>query len=192
MPTLCRFCNKADIKEGQICPNCGYDPKTNTISPSFKPKAKNQDLQITKSLISPAVKIFALLGIAVVIFSVLFKYDFKPAKIIARTEELVKQTVVYSEYVNMESEGKEFVTNRTQLISDEAMKKAAERKDLVLAGVFFVPNKKSYIIINQEVVEEGQTFNGILVEKVYRDKVELVIKGKRLTLKVNESIPFMK
>ena len=189
MSVVCRFCNQSNIKKGEFCLNCGYDPKTDTLSPLFKARRAGQDDSRKLKSVS-FVKIFAIVGIVLTIFSVFYKHNFDVSSIIVKGKELFRE-VSYGEFVHIGSKGKSLITNRTQAEPDKILKKRSVGK-LILGGIFFVPHNQSYVIINNQVLKENEFFEGILVKKIYGEKVEVEINGEKNVLKANERIYFIK
>lgn len=87
----CKFCGCAVDSADPFCKKCGYDPKTDKINPNFVVAAKDVGKTVgTDSLhissrrgISPAVKKFALIGLAILIFSIFYKNHFSISNVIA-------------------------------------------------------------------------------------------------------------
>ncbi|MFC1709950.1 hypothetical protein ACFL2J_07850 [Candidatus Omnitrophota bacterium] len=86
----CKFCNGTIKDEDVFCKACGYDPKTDRISPDFV-SPPGQPLQPTKEDstviarvgISPGVKKFALIALAILIFSIFYKNHFSISNVVA-------------------------------------------------------------------------------------------------------------
>ncbi len=189
MSEACRFCNQSQINKGKFCLICGYDPKTDTISPLFKAKLKVQNIPL-KSKSSFFVKIFVFFGVIMTIFSVFYKHNFDISSVINNGKELFRW-VNYGEFVHIGPKGKSLITNRTQTESDRARSKVGAEK-LIFGGIFFAPDNQSYVIINNQVLKENELFEGILVKKIYREKVEVEINGESRVLKANETTHFIK
>jgi len=189
MSEVCRFCNQSQINKGKFCLLCGYDPKTDTISPLFKAKLKVQNKPL-KSKSSFFVKIFVLFGVIMTIFSVFYKNNFNIPSVINNGKELLRM-VNYGEFVHIGPKGKSLITNRTQTESEGARSKASAGR-LIFGGIFYAPDNQSYVIINNQVLKENEFFEGILVKKIYRDKVEVEINGESRILKANESTHLVK
>jgi DNA modification methylase len=87
----CKFCGRIIIVGGSFCKNCGYDPKTDRINPNFvlpspdQPiqPVKKQSLAISRLGVSPGVKKFALIGLAIFVFSIFYKNHFSITNVIA-------------------------------------------------------------------------------------------------------------
>ena len=98
----CRFC-KGTIKDRDpFCKYCGYDPKTDTVSLDFirtgrpvKPLNKKA-VSIFSASISPGVKKFAFIGLAILIFSIFYKNHFNIKNVVSEVKH----------YFTMISEGK--------------------------------------------------------------------------------------
>ncbi len=54
---------------------------------------------------------------------------------------------------------------------------------LNLSGILFSPKGSSCALINGKIVPEGSSIQGVVVEKVLRDKVELSFEGRKFTMR---------
>lgn len=88
----CRFC-KGTIKNGDpFCKYCGYDPKTDRMSPDFIPTGQpvkplnKKAVSIFSAGISPGVKNFAFIGLAILIFSILYKNHFNINNVVSEVK----------------------------------------------------------------------------------------------------------
>lgn len=137
-------------------------------------------------MLNPGIKKFAIVSIIISVLFILIRDNlYKKMSV----ENKAKQ-VSSGEFVNLKAD-RELITNRT-VKAVEKQKNAVKQRDLLLGGIFFVPNGKSYVIINGQVVVEGSRADGILVKKIWRDKIELVKDGKSIFLKADHKVSFIK
>jgi hypothetical protein len=88
----CRFC-KEKIKDGdEFCQYCGYDPKMDRVNPHFMPSARLSKKAERKSMgmsgfgVSPGVRKFAFIGLAILLFSIFYKNHFSVSNVIAEVK----------------------------------------------------------------------------------------------------------
>lgn len=195
----CRLCGKTLKEEETICPFCGYNIVTDSVSRSFQPKpesARNKEEreQAAKAGgVSPGVKKFALAGLAILIFSIFYKYNFNINTITSKANQLFNRIKTGEFTKGKDNKKADKEVKKVELVnvrSFDRYKKPAANKDLKVEGIFFDANAKSFIIINGKLICEGESFKNITVKKIYKDSVELIVAGKTETLKVNQSIPF--
>jgi hypothetical protein len=191
---LCRFCNQPLRGEGAICIYCGYDPKTDRVDPNFKAhpeKLLKKEIARTRKGIDPRVKSFAFWGVVLVLFSILFKYNFRFGAIMFDLNQVVarvkqgKPPVGKVEDRRLKRDGLFEWQSVRGYLSPQDQKKY---KEMVIEGIFFDPSGKSLVTINGTVVAEGEYFKTVLVARIKRDSVEVVIDGETLSLSVNQRI----
>lgn len=195
----CRLCKKMLKDEDTVCVFCGYDFKTDTVSQSFQPKpdslrCKEEKEQTAKgSGVSSGVKKFALTGLAIVIFSIFYKYNFN-INSIAQDASLLFNRIKTGKFTKGKSDNKaEKEAKKIELISVRFSKqpeKISGYENLKIEGIFFDTNAKSFIVVNGKVIPEGQSFDSVTVKKINKDSVELIIGNDTKVLRVNQSIPF--
>jgi hypothetical protein len=200
----CRLCGKSLGDVVTECVFCGYDFNTDTVNQSFKAQpekvaaknreaaAKSQGSGARQALVSPAVKKFALIGLAVVIFSILLKNNFNVTAVLNEAS-IIFTKITTGKIINDKSAKKDDKENKKiELISVRSFKipaKISRYEKLKVEGIFF-DNDKSFIVINGRVVPEGKTFENVTVKKINSDTVELIAGGETKMLRVNQSIPF--
>jgi len=185
---ICAYCQKQLKGEDQICEYCGYDPKTDTISPvvskKAEPKRERSELK-EGTAFGPKIKIFAILGLLIIAFVIFHKYNFD-------------LNVVYSEAMQFVADASSLlpkhyrgiVGKRMEKMRDDkinavkAHKPQYDGKNPVLEGIMFVPAGKSFAIINGKVLSEGDTYAGIRVDKINKDSVAIMFKEDVMVLKV--------
>lgn len=172
----CRYCKEDVGDKEQICPYCGYNFQTDTLTPGFIKKVKKVDIGKKKKLVGPGVKTFMFWAILVIIFSLIYKYH-------ANLSGLVGQVKNFAGIKgNKANENKSvgLVDVRSVKIPAEKL----ERKEKRVEGIFYDASNKSYVIINGQLVLEGEIFEDILIKKVNKDSVEIVKNGNIQILKV--------
>lgn len=140
-------------------------------------------------MLSSGIKKFAIAGIVIGVLFISVRDNFHKFIVKGNVKNRV-QVASSGEFVSLKA-GQELITNRT-VKTVAQQKAAAEQRGLLLGGIFFVPNNKSYVIINGQVVAEGSISNGILVKNVRRNKAEFIKDGKSIILKANQMISFIK
>jgi hypothetical protein len=195
----CRLCGKLLEEENTTCWSCGYDFNTDSVSPSFKPKpasitGKEEKEKTAKAGgVSSGVKKFALVGLAVVIFSVLYKYHFDINAVFSDASRLF-DTIKSGKFAkSKDGKKKGAKAEKIELINVRSFispTKVDRYKDLKIEGISFDPGGKSFIIVNGRVISKGETFENVTVKKVNTDTVELIVAGKAEVLKVNQRIAF--
>ena len=89
---VCHFCKKNIKDRDPFCKNCGYDPKTDTVNPNFIPPARKIKNKQRKSVsmfslgISPGVKKFVFIGLAILVFSIFYKNHFSIENVAAEVK----------------------------------------------------------------------------------------------------------
>jgi len=164
-----------------------YNPKTDTLTPSFV-KQESADKNIKrKSLASARIRIFIFIFIALVISFFVFKYHaklgdaiFKAKKSFSRKQDNKAKKVNHP--VNNDNENK--ITGLSDVRAFKAPAEKLQRKDKLVEGIFYDAAKKSYCVINGQLLSEGDNFQNILIKKISKDSVEVLEDGKRKILRV--------
>jgi len=198
---VCKFCGKTLEREDAVCVYCGYDPKTDMMSPDFKPKKKKLERQIHETIIKkqtrdrstgvdPRIKNFAFIGLAIVLFSIFYKYNFNiegaTSEISYFFSKLMRGKISFLKFgKNKNIEKIEWIDMK----NFEGTKQKISKGDLLIEGIFFDSEGKSLVVINGQALSEGQYLNNITVKKIYRDSVEIIADGQQISLKVNEALP---
>lgn len=118
-------------------------------------------------------------GLAALLFSVLSKHPSKkpvPKQVEDLTaiemispEDVVAQSQV-SSVTDMDSQDEDVVVNRPM-------------PSIVISGIIFDKNKGGLALINGKIVREGYFVDGVKLERVFPDKVELSFEGKKFILR---------
>ncbi len=178
----CRYCKEEVGDKEQICPYCGYDFKTDTLTPGCV-KNEKVDTDKKKKLVGSGIRTFMFWAILIIIFSLIFKYRGNVSGLIDQAKNFVgikgnKAAQAFNKANANKSLG--LVDVRSVKIPAEK----SERKEKKVEGIFYDANNKSYVIINGQLVSEGESFEGMLIKKVNKDSVEIVKDGNIQTLKV--------
>ena len=193
----CRYCQSPLKEEDVICPFCGYDSKTDTISPSFRQSPetlkKMERVKDRKRIresggIDPRVKKFAYVGLAVVTFSVFYKYSFNVSGLVNQASSIFSNIKI-DEIMKGKFDWKKLKTgSKTEMISlksFQAPTKVIRPKGLTVEGILFDPNGKSFATINGNVLAEGDTIGNVKVNKINKDSVEVTADGVNKILEVS-------
>lgn len=187
----CRYCKESIKDEKMICPFCGYDFKTDTISQSFKPQEKKKRKDITQHGIDSRVKRFTFIGLGIVAFSLFYKYNFNLNIITQEITQAIKKLkttkfgIPAFKKKAAQTEGK---TEWVDIWSFEGTPNTPRSKRLVVEGICFDPHGRSFVTVSGKVLSEGENFKGVTIKKINADSVELIIEGEIKVLKLNQSI----
>jgi hypothetical protein len=187
----CNYCKKLIKEEDAVCPFCSYDPKTGTLSQqvssvkSLEKQVRINENKVTGRVfgVSPVVKKFVFISLAIVLFSILYKYNFNIniimseinqtfARITGKPYKKKGKTIEKIEWVNIRS------------FKDS--KKPIRYRDLTVEGILFDPNGKSFVTVNGEVIPEGESLGNITVKKISKDSVELIVDGETKIIEVKQ------
>jgi hypothetical protein len=183
--TICRFCEKVIGDQDEICGNCGYDPRTDTMTPAFVRKEKKGGFRRQQAKLSPTIKIFAFWGITVIVFSLGIKYQGKIGDIMWKAKKIVSSNQVDK---SAKVSAKDSQSRATRLIDVRSYKAPADKapgKDTKIEGIFHDPQGKSYVVINGQLISEKESFGNMVIKKINSDSVEVVQDGTEKVLKVN-------
>ena len=197
---LCRSCKNPLEQENAVCPSCGYDPKTDTISQEFRTRSQGGSSKQSSGggggKVSPGTKKFATIGIIILALSILAKYGF----FIPQIQTFIAKFAISNskgekgsaakgkgkgKVESVKGEGKPEKIELVNLQSFEGASKNRDDNVFEVEGIFFDPNGKDFATINGKVVGEGGTIGKAKVKKINRDSVELEIADgvtKTLTL----------
>jgi hypothetical protein len=168
----CKCCD-ALIKEDTFCPLCGYDPKTDTISASFRQsaassqKGKRRIEAQERSSIGPGVKMFAFVGLAVVIFSILYKHNFNLNGAMLEVKQAWDNGVIKASKIIP----KEFGIK-------EGSKTFNPTKPFVVQAVFWGVAEPQ-AVINNRIFNIGDVIEGAKVVQINKKGVTFLYKGQK-------------
>lgn len=200
--TICKFCQRSMKDNDGICAFCGYDPKTDAISPTFiqqadslksiKQKIKENE-RAAGTGIDPRIKNFAFIGLVIVAFSIFYKNNFSISGVASEiTHSFTRlKTGKFTIGVFTKKKKKDKTAKKVELInmgSFQAPQDIALRKELVIEGISFDPGYRSFVIINGKVISEGQSIDGATVKTINKDSVEVVVDGQRKVLGIKQRI----
>ena len=187
----CKCCQKPVNENSVFCPFCGYDPRTDTINPSFKQKAAPNVERERKKLkeerheshgISQGVKILAFIGLAVVFFSIFYKHNFSLKGVKSEFKQVWnKVKIKYSKSIPIKVEEKKEPEKKTEEPETFNPPVSLTVQGLVWGGA--VPQA----IINNKVVNMGDVIEGAEVIEISKNGVILLYKNRRYTLSLSAS-----
>ena len=180
----CRYCEEVIDDQDEICGNCGYNPKTDTLTASFVKKVKKTDFVKNQNKVGSGVRTFMFWGIIVVVFSLGIKYQGKIGDIFwdVKSNFLGKKINKPAPVL-----GKVNPPRTTRLIDVRSYKAPADKsagKSKRIEGIFYDPQGKSYVVINGQLVSEQESFGNMLIKKINRNSVEVVEDGNNKILQV--------
>ncbi len=198
----CVYCKRPMKEEAVVCIYCGYDHKLGTISQAYsRPPAPGKEPQAGTGIkeekapagpggVNPKVKKFAFIGILLVAFSVLYKYNFNVNVIVSDLKGAAVNIKGVKFLQDKFGKKKAQAIEKIELLNVEKFeaKKETPDKKLRLEGIFFDPQGKSFATINGQVISEGESVDNAILKKIGRNSVELVIDSETKTLEVNQSI----
>jgi hypothetical protein len=186
----CKSCHISIQDNVASCPFCGYDPKTDTISASFKPsaalsKVREKKLQAKETRIGPGVKMFASIGLAVIIFTVFYKHNFNPNEVMSK----IKQDL--SEVISGVKRPWDKIKTEVGIIIPLDVEENKETKEktevfnpstpLIVQGVVW-KGKILQAIINHKVFDIGDTIEGAKIIEISRKGVTVLYKERSYLL----------
>jgi hypothetical protein len=186
---ICKCCKVSVDKDVEFCPFCGYDPATDTISASFRRQNAISSQEAARKLredsrrasggIDPGVKKFAFIGLAVVIFSILYKYNFNLSGAVSGFKQSGhKAGITAGDLIPLQVEMKKGTGGDTG--EDEIFNPATP---LILQGVTWggggtVPQA----LINSMVYHVGDTIQGAKIIKISKKGVVVLYNSRSYLL----------
>ncbi len=193
----CKCCKASIKEEDAFCPFCGYDPKTDTVSASFRQNAVSSEEGKRKVQtkerrcshgIRPGVKMFAFIGLAVVIFAILYKHNFNLNGVMSEIKQVWDG--VMSEVKQAWDKGR---IKAGKIIPMEVEKKKESGKEtgesetfnpstpLIVQGVVW-GGAMPQAIINNKVFNIGDVIEGAKVIEINKKGVILLYKDRTYLL----------
>lgn len=178
MPIMktCRYCKENISDKEQICPYCGYNFQTDTLTAGFVKRAKKEPAGNKKKLVGSPVKAFIFWAALIIILCLIFQYR-------SRLGDLVSQAK------NLFNKDKKKEINKSVGLLDVGSLIMPGRKlnfkEKKIEGIFYDPKDKSYVVINGQLIPEGKNYGNILIKKINKDSVEVIEGGKAQILSVN-------
>ncbi|MEW6101714.1 MAG: hypothetical protein AB1481_05410 [Candidatus Omnitrophota bacterium] len=194
----CRYCKEEVAIDDPVCHNCGYDFKTDAINPSFKDalsvaKRKHRKKQReagSEGPVSSGVKKFAFIGLAVVIFSVLYKYNFN---VVFLKDDIASLALKYVPAKWRANSTANKSNSQPTVFENVKSYKASQEKrkyrELVIEGIFFSKDTKPFVIINGQVLSEGDVLGKFLIRKINPDTIEVFTNGEIKVLGLKDKLP---
>jgi len=171
----CKFCNAPIKGENAFCHFCGYDPKTDTIRQNVVLKRKIQKEERHFSYgIRPSIRMFAFIGLAVVIFTIFYKHNFNLNGVISEVKQAWhKGRIKASKIIPMEVEKKTESVEETETFNPSV--------PLIVQGVIW-GGAMPQAIINNRVINIGNVIEGAKVIDINKKGVVLLYKDHNYLL----------
>ena len=182
----CRYCEEVIGDQDEICGNCGYNPKTDTLTTSFVKKEKKIGSGQKQKVLSPRVKSFVYWGVIIIVFSLGAKYQGKIGDIFWEAKNILLGNKVKK---SAQASGKINQNKTIRLIDVRSYKASADKstdKNSKIEGIFYDPQGKSYVVINGQLISEKESFGNMVIKKINSDSVEVVQDGNEKVLTVNK------
>lgn len=175
----CHFCKEEISEKEQICPYCGYNFQTDTLTPDFVRKAKKKDKANKRKLVGSGVRTFVFWAGLIIIASLIFKYHGKIGDLIWQAKSFFKK------------DKKNEINKSVGLLDVGSIKIPAGKlnsKEKKIEGIFYDPTDKNYVVIGGQLIPEGQSYGNLLIRKINQDSVEVVEDGNIKIFKVDTNI----
>ncbi len=182
---ICRFCQEAISDQEEICGNCGYNPKTDTLSAGFVKKEKKLSGGKNNRKISPGVKVFVSWGIIITVFSSGLKYQGKIGDIIWETKNFLSGNKMKKNNPASQEANQNKIARLIDVRSYSPASEKSLEKDRRVEGIFYDPQGISYVLINGQLVTEKESLGNLVIKKINSNSVEVTEEGKEKTLTVN-------
>jgi len=194
----CRYCKKPIKEEVAVCSFCGYDHKTGTMAEteaglvkSLEEKVKTREKGSASKIfgVDPKVKIFAFIGLSIVIFSVFYKYNFDIKGVMSEANQVFYRIKSGAFFTGKSKKEKNKANQKIELMNVKSIttpKKSLQPGALAVEGILYDPTGKSFVSIEGNVIAEGAAFGDVVVKKINRDSVELIVKGENKIIEVQE------
>ncbi len=180
----CRYCEEKISDQDEICPNCGYNPKTDTLTAGFV--RKNKPAIKKQMMVGPGVRNFACWGGLIIICSLGVKYQGKIGDAFWEVKNiLLGNKITKSGRVSAKSI-KNVPTRLTDVRSYQAPADKTLRGTSKIEGIFYDPQGKSYAVIGGQLLSEGENLGKLFIKKINRDSVEVLEDGRGRILAVNQ------
>jgi hypothetical protein len=183
---ICPFCEAVIGDQDKICGDCGYNPQTDTMTKSFVRKKKAVVVEQKQRMLSPKIKSFVFWGIMIIVLSLGIKYQVKIGDLVWKAKNILLGNKVNS---SAQASGKA-QPNKVLGLRDVRTYQAPADKSLgknkKIEGIFYDPQGKSFVMINDQLISEQMNFGDMLIMKINHDSVEVVQDGKKKVLRVNK------
>jgi hypothetical protein len=180
--------------EEMSCVYCGYDFKTDTINPSLVKSTPKKGIREVRASgdakgIDPRVKKFAFIGIAIIAFSIFYRYRFDVTGFIHSIRQLIPVTASAKGKTVKRQDKKNEKVGLLNVKFFDGSKKIKKTDGLTVEGISFFQTGKSVVIISGRVLFEGESIAGVKVMKINKDSVEVIINGENKSFTPGQSIP---
>ena len=180
--TVCRFCGEEVNDKNKICLKCGYNPQTDTIIPAFAGQERKEKISKKKNLVGSGVKNFAFWSFVVIFLSLIFKYQAKLGDVVYQVRSFAYNKNKLNKPVKIKQPSAKVNEFKSiELLGARSFKAPVDKtqgKAKKIEGIFYDPKNKSYVVINGQLVSEGESFGGMLIKTINKDSVEVVEGGK--------------
>jgi len=177
----CRCCKRPIDEIVEFCPFCGYDPKTDAVSASFRQNAVSSEVAARKMRadrrsviegISPGVKRFAFIGLTVIVFSIFYKHNFNLNGVIAEVKQPGDKTgIKVGNLIPLKVEKKKESGGKVE--EYEIFNPATP---LILQGVTW-GGVMPQAVINSTVYHVGDVIQGAKIIKISKQGVVVLYNG---------------
>jgi hypothetical protein len=136
-------------------------------------------------VVSPGVKGFAFWGMVLIALSLVFQYQSKILDFAWGAKDLLSGKKIKKSAASKVGAGQ----NTTRLLDVRSYRVPVDKKvlkDKKIEGIFYDPQGKSYVVVNDQLVSQGESFAGMFIERINPDSVEIVEDGNRKLLRVNK------
>ncbi|MCX5702193.1 MAG: hypothetical protein NTW64_04355 [Candidatus Omnitrophica bacterium] len=202
---ICRYCGEGIKVNEVICGSCGYNSETRTMSPGFTKREKKAKSSFPKT--GRLRLIVFIIGMIVIVSLIVFFPD-KANKIgssmisyISNIKEDAKQyrsglkpdSNTRTGLANLGSDIKKSREFLDSFLNEDFSHKPGEEINIAsgrLEGiVVFDSSGKGSVIINDQVLYEGDSIKNAKIIKINKNSVEVMADRKRIVLEVNQSLP---
>lgn len=181
MTKTCRYCEGTISDQEEVCSNCGYNPKTDTLTAGFIRKNKPAKRQV---LVGSGVRNFACWGGLVIICSIGFKYQSKIGDAFWEAKNILLGNKITKSAVSTKSPQKT-PARLIDVRSYKAPKHQISSESRKIEGIFYDPQGRSCAVIGGKLLYEGESAGKMLIKKINQDSVEVLENGQTQWLKVN-------
>jgi len=182
---VCRFCSEVIGDQDEICSNCGYNPKTDTLTVGFVRKEKKVGFVQKQGKVSSGVKSFMFWGTAIIVLSLGIKYQGKFGDVLWKAKNIISGNKVSKSAPALGKNNQNKITRFTDVRSYQAPADKSADKNIKIEGIFYDPLGQSYVVINGKLVCGKESFKDMVIKKINRDSVEVFQDGRESVLKVD-------
>jgi hypothetical protein len=171
-----------------MTPSFNSEAKTEKAAgPRVKEKTDNKGRGIDRR-----VKKFAFIGLAIVIFSILYEYNFNLGAVIAQARFCLN-VIKLGKFIPGElGQKKDKMKEKIELLDVRSFQGAGgvtRYAGLKVEGIAYDPDGRSFVTINGTVLSEGESIKQVTVKKINRDTVEVIVDGESKIFAIEQSIP---